>query len=928
MTDQPIALDALPPPAISSPDAGTAPGTADGIAGGGGKASPSRPPPRAPLERSLYRFIIRHSLRDQLTILAWTAVSLPFYYYSLDLPKTIINRAIQGKQFPVVLFGYSLGQMPYLMVLCAIFLALVFINGGFKYYTNVLRGRLGERMLRRLRFSLYNHILRFPVPHFRRTSPGEIIPMVTSEVEPLGGFIGDAVGLPAINLGLLATAVYFMFNQDVTLGLAAIALYPIQGFIIPKLQRRVNQLGKQRVRTIRSLADRIGESIGGIVEIRANDSARYQLADFAARLGRIYEIRYEIYQRKFFVKFLNNFLGQLTPFFFYSIGGYLVINGGLTAGALVAVLGAYKDLAGPWKELLDFYQLKEDSRIKYEQVVEQFEPAGLIDPQLQLDEPDEIPALTGTLAVTNISYVEEERRVVDGVSYTLPLDAHLAVVGRAGSGKNEFAMLLARLLVPSAGRILVGDTDLNLLPFAVTGRRIAYVGPSSGLFSASLRDNLLFGLRHKPTGDPQYDAAMQRRRDRALHEARRSGNIDFDLKADWTDYTRAGAASEAEMLARTVETLAIAKLDEDVYRVGLRGRLDPTRQPEAATRLLEARRALADRLDKNDMARLIERFDPERYNTSATLGDNLLFGTPVDATFEADKLAQNSYMRSVLDQVGLTGDLVAMGLEVAETMVELFDELPPDHEFWEQFSFIKAEDLSDFKVILERSRQVGIARLKPAERTRLLELPFKLIEPRHRLGLITDTIRDRVLQARKLFAEGLPEDLQSKIEFFDPGRYNAAASLQNNILFGSVAFGEAGAVHRVRELITEVLAELDLRQVVIEVGLDYQVGSGGARLSPLQRQKVAIARAVLKQPDILLLNEATASFDAPVEIEVMQRLRSEFAGRCVICVMSRASRARGFDRVIVFDQGRIVEQGNPDELDKPGTTLSTLVTAE
>ena len=111
---------------------------------------------------------------------------------------------------------------------------------------------------------------------------------------------------------------------------------------------------------MREVADRVQESAAGIVEIHANDTVKLQLTDFASLLGRIYDIRFEIYKRKFFVKFLNNFIAQLTPFFFYSIGGYLVIRGNLSFGALVAVLAAYKDMASPWKELLDFYQQKEE----------------------------------------------------------------------------------------------------------------------------------------------------------------------------------------------------------------------------------------------------------------------------------------------------------------------------------------------------------------------------------------------------------------------------------------------------------------------------------------------------------------------------------------------------------------------------------------
>src|SRR5213075_882954 len=160
-------------------------------------------------------------------------------------------------------------------------------------------------------------------------------------------------------------------------------------------------------------------------------AAKYHLAEFSNRMARNYYLRFDIYRLKFFVKFLNNFIAQLTPFFFYSIGGYLVICGNLSFGALVAVLAAYKDLASPWKELLDFYQIKEDSRIKYEQIIEQFQPGGMIDARLQMAEPQTSTPLTGELSVVNLSFAEEDSsRVLDGISFTVSLADHIAVVGQ------------------------------------------------------------------------------------------------------------------------------------------------------------------------------------------------------------------------------------------------------------------------------------------------------------------------------------------------------------------------------------------------------------------------------------------------------------------------------------------------------------------
>src|SRR3546814_74174 len=249
------------------------------------------------MESSIYRFIFRYSKREQLLLLLMTALSFPFLYYSLELPKKIINEALNakpGSAFPAEWLGFSFGQLEYLWTLSGMFLVLVCINGAFKYVINVYRGQLGERMLRRLRYELYSRVLRFPLGRFRRMSQGEIIPMITAEVEPLGGFVGDSISLPAFQGGTLITILFFMFMQDPVLGLAAISLYPIQAYVIPKLQRQVNLLGKERVRTVRALSDKLGESVSGVQEVHANDAARLMLARFAERMGRIYEIRFQI----------------------------------------------------------------------------------------------------------------------------------------------------------------------------------------------------------------------------------------------------------------------------------------------------------------------------------------------------------------------------------------------------------------------------------------------------------------------------------------------------------------------------------------------------------------------------------------------------------------------------------------------------------
>jgi ABC-type dipeptide/oligopeptide/nickel transport system ATPase subunit len=283
-------------------------------------------------------------------------------------------------------------------------------------------------------------------------------------------------------------------------------------------------------------------------------------------------------------------------------------------------------------------------------------------------------------------------------------------------------------------------------------------------------------------------------------------------------------------------------------------------------------------------------------------------------------------VRSVLDKVGLTDDLVAAGREIAARTFEFVTELPPD--LFEEHSLIGTDDLSEFKTILTAVDGHDIKDMTEEQRGKLLSLPLKLIVAKHRLDVIDEPMQQQLLEARRVFRDELPAEARDQIAFFHPAEYNAAASLQDNILFGKIAQGEADATQRVPAVLGEVLDDMSLRPTIIDVGLDYNVGTAGSRLSLGQRQRAAIARAVLKRPDMMILNEATTALDGPAQAKVMEGLFQEFEGRCLVWVLHRASLARNFDRVLVMSAGKLQEQGRFAELDHKGSLTTMLMAAE
>jgi putative ABC transport system ATP-binding protein len=927
------------------------------------------------MERNLFKYIWRHSWRDQVYILVIVLLLQVFYFVSLDLPKRIVNDGIRGEAFKetsveipshlhysygpavhpemmrpegkvntipfmelsfgpykslgipkVTLFsGVLLDQMQYLFALCFSYLFFVVLNGWMKQWVNTEKGRLGERMLRRLRFELYDRILKFPLGHFRKVKQAEIATMIKDEVEPLGGFIGDAFIQPAMLAGQALTALYFIFLQNFWLGALTFAILAVQMAVIPKLRVKVRLLARERQITARALAGRIAESVDGAIEIHTNDTSNYERADIVDRLGKIFLIRFELYKRKFFVKYLNNMLAATTPFLFYLIGGYLALNGKFDTGSLLAAINAYKDLPDPIKQLIDWDQQRQDVQVKYDQVMEQFNPDGMLAPELQaIDAVQDVDA--GVLAASNVAFTDESgARLVEDVSLEIAPDAHVAVLGTGNSGKEYLGLLLGRLVPPVTGQLKYGDRDLTQLPESVTGRRFAYVGEESYFFPLSLRENLLYGLKHRPISAARYEGESLKHFERRMREAKRAGNPWLDPADDWLDLAGAGVADLPALYSEVVGLLRAVEFDEDVYQFGLRGRLDPVRDEDIAAEFLEARRSLRERLQRPDVAALVDPFDPARYNKNMTVAENLMFGTAVGPEFAPDNLAGNEYLRTTLRGIGLGDDLVNMGRKIAETMVEIFADLPPGHPFFEQYAFISFDDLPMYRELMQRTAKLSIDQIQREDRFRFVRLTFPYIEARHRLDLIDAEMEEKLLQGRHALAENLPEHLKKSIEFYDPEAYNSQASVQDNILFGRLVYGQAQAGQKIGRVIAEVIDAMKLRPRVIEVGLDYNVGPGGKRLSTAQRQRASLVRALVKRPRLLILNNALAVFDDSTQRRLAERVNKIMEGGALVLITDNVALARLFDRVIIMKEGRVIEQGEVAELDRDGSRFRELV---
>ncbi|MFY0613489.1 MAG: ATP-binding cassette domain-containing protein [Hyphomicrobiaceae bacterium] len=877
------------------------------------------------MDPNLFRYIWTHSRREQIFVLFLIAASLPFYWLSLDVPKRIVNEALQGEAFIngvtearlftfsiplpeflggtfVVSEGFLFDQINYLFALSFLFLFYVLANGAFKYGINILKGMLAERMMRRLRFELFTTMMRFRPEDIRSVKPAEAASMIKDEVEPIGGFIGDAFIQPAFLSTQALTAVIFILTQSFWLGMVAVSVVLVQAFVIPYLRREQLRLGRLRQIASRKLAGRIGEMIDGSRTIQAYGLRDYSEAEIGGRLGELFIIRAALYKRKFAVKYLNNILAQITPFFFYSIGGYLALRGSLDLGQLVAVIAAYRDLPPPIKELIDWDQRRADVTIKYDQVISQFSGRELLPAEAGPTEPAPIPA-DAPIVIRDLSVLDQRGSpLINGVSLTMSRPAHVAIVGSSGSGRDIFVRTLGRQTTKYEGEIKFGEQDLRSLTMRQLAREISYVPPEPELFSGSIRDNVILSLKQQRPATGKMEEIRWR-------ESKRTGNPLYDSEADWSDYACAGVADAQGLEKAVISALRTAGLFSDLYNYGLNGLLPADSEDALKKKIVEGRHEIRTALIEANLDRLIEPFDFKAFNPQATIGENLVFGVVAGERLGGSGRTSDPYFRSILAAEALTEPLIEIGLRIAENGVEVFSALPTGHPLFERFSMIRSSDLEFYAELLaERRTRERDHPIASEAADKLIDLALGYIEPRHRLGLLTPDLQSRLLRARDSFKDYLPQDYTGEIEFYDPDLFMIAAPIRDNLLFGRVAQNVANAEQRVAEFLKTALPKLDLEDLVYSLGLDYDVGPRGQALFGPQRASVSIARGLICRPNILILEDAFKNFGDEDTQTIQASIAERMKGATLIMTCPSEPEGGSFDQIITVDGARMTVQ--------------------
>ncbi|MBN1930846.1 MAG: ABC transporter ATP-binding protein/permease [Desulfobacterales bacterium] len=828
-------------------------------------------------EKSLFSWVFSGNMKLQVLLIIIILITVFARVLPLEMQKRIVNEAIRLKKIDL------------LLLYCGIYLVAVFASGGLKYLINILQTVIGQRATAAMRKELYHHILTLPLSFFRKTQPGMVVSSLVAELASAGDFVGMAIAVPVTNILTLIAFAGYLFWLNPLLAAVSLSIYPIVLFLLPMLQKRANTENKKRVDTTRKLSSLIAESITGIHEIQGNGAYHIENQKYDNLVNKLTKIRIIWNFYRFGIKGFNNFFNSLSPFLIFILGGYLAINGQLELGALVAFLSAQEKLYDPWKELIDFYQSYQDASISYYRTMEYFD----LLPEYELEPSGRKPFdLAGSLEVQELSFEPESGiKLIDNVTFSLRPGEHLALVGFSGSGKSTLAQCIGQLYKYTGGHVWIGEKEVSNLSKRDIINNLGFVSQMPFIFSGTIKENLLYACSAK-------------------------------IKEDGSDKD-----DVMPTLDDMIEVLQQTGLFVDVLRFGLHAIIDRQKNKEMGNQLIRVRRKFHLKFGK-ELSEYVEFFNENNYMNYSSITENLTFGAFGQESFSDKNLFKNEYFQNFLSENELIDPLLNLGAKLTQRTVDILRNLPAEEMFFEQ-SPISSEELSEYKILADRLKKIDLHQLSSDEREKILKSALRFTPGKHKMVALSENLRQLILKGRKRFREKISMYFPGAFSFYQRSDYIYNQSILNNIFFGKTKTNNPRIQDKIYQSIIQLLIEEDIMEAIVNIGMQYNVGSQGDKLSGGQRQKLAIARVLLKKPKILIMDEATSGLDNKSQARIQSLIETRWKGKStLIAVIHRLDIIKNYDKVAVMKAGKLAEIGTYDELVESKGMLYELITGK
>jgi len=428
--------------------------------------------------RMLVRFARPYRLRALLavgTLVAFTAVAL--------LPPLLARAAIDN--------GIDEGSLRTITLVVVAFLLTAVAVFGLSAAQTYFTGWVGERGLADLRIELFEHLQRLSLGYYERNRTGAIVSRITNDVEALDLLVTDGVSSLVQNTLVLGGTVIFMFLLDWRLALATLVILPLMGLATAWFRSRSNHAYRRVRERLGLVTATLAEDISGMRVVQSFTREPTSQTTFRGVNQRYRDSNYETVVLNGIYFPAVDILSAVATAIVLGFGGWLVVDGDMTAGTLVAFLLYLANFFDPVQQLSQLYNTFLSATAALDRITTVLDE----EPDI-VDEPDARPLerAQGHVRFDHVRFgYGDLPDVLHDFDLDVPAGTTVALVGHTGAGKSTIAKLLARFYDPRAGRVTVDDTDLRDVTQESVRRQLGIVPQEGFLFGGSIADNIAFG---------------------------------------------------------------------------------------------------------------------------------------------------------------------------------------------------------------------------------------------------------------------------------------------------------------------------------------------------------------------------------------------------------------------------------------------------
>jgi len=385
------------------------------------------------------------------------------------------------------------------------FLALAAFTEICFVYRYRLALRLGEAVVHDLRDDVYAHLLRMPMSFFSRAPVGGLVARITSDMEVIRIGVQDVAFVSMVTLGSALISAALMITYDWRLFLVVSIMVPGVWVLVRRLRGRLGQAHRDQQESFARVTATLAESVAGIREIQSFAREPASAARFAALVHDHARTNMGAARAGAIIQPLLEWNGQLFLSLVLVIGGYQALVGGVPLAALIQFLFLSNGLFAAIPNLGNQYNQALAAMAGAERVF------ALLDTRPDWeDAPDAtaIDRVAGDVRLDGVGFAYEPGvPVLDDIGLGVAPGQTIALVGATGSGKSTLASLVAKLYLPTAGRVAVDGRDLLGVSGPSLRRQIACVTQDNFLYAGTVADNIR--VARPGAGDDEVRAAAR-----------------------------------------------------------------------------------------------------------------------------------------------------------------------------------------------------------------------------------------------------------------------------------------------------------------------------------------------------------------------------------------------------------------------------------